>query len=131
MSTFTPGTTVTIHSREQTAADLKSGLYYPHYAGLTGTILKAYAEEVSVLVDRETLPQELRKRHEENEKAMRQKWLDGLSDEGRNRLTTAEKQFSLNYAILVSVNDITPGTAPRLTPSELDKAEEAFLASRN
>ena len=105
MSKFTSGNIVTIASREQTAADIKSGLYYNHYAGLTGTVLKVYAEEASVLVDRETLPQELRKRHEDNEKAMKQKWLDGLSDEARNRLTGPEKQFGLNYAILVALTD--------------------------
>ena len=130
MSTFTTGTLVTIASREQSAADIKSGLYYSLYAGLSGTILKVYADEASVLVSRETLPTELRKRHEDNEKAMRQKWLDGLSDEARNRLSGPEKQFSLNYAILVSVNDLTLGVDSRVTANDLDKAEEAFLASR-
>lgn len=130
MAKINPGDTVTVVQREQTPADIKSGMYYPHYGGLSGTILKVYNDEASVLIDRETLPADLRKRHEENEKAMKVKWLDGLSDEARNRLTGAEKKFGLNYAILVSVLDLAPGEAKRLTPNELDAAEEAFLASR-
>jgi hypothetical protein len=130
MAKINPGDPVTVAARDQTPADIKSGLYYPHYGGLTGTILKVYAEEASVLVDRETLPVELRKRHEENEKSMKAKWLDGLSDEARNRLTGAEKKFALNYAILVAVSDLLPGEAKRITPEELAAKEEAFLASR-
>ncbi|WP_309712206.1 hypothetical protein [Armatimonas sp.] len=130
MAKINSGDTVIIAAREQTPADIKSGLYYPHYADMSGTILKVYDDEASVLVDRETLPAELRKRHEENEKAMKTKWLDGLSEEARNRLTGAEKKFSLNYAILVAVADLAPGEAKRITPEELAAKEEAFLASR-
>jgi hypothetical protein len=130
MAKINPGDSVLVVSREQTAADIKSGLYYPHYGGLSGTILKVYGEEASVLVDRDTLPTELRKRHEDNEKAMKVKWLDGLSDEARNRLTGAEKKFSLNYALLIATADLAPGEIKRVTPEELEAKEEAFLASR-
>ena len=130
MAKINSGDTVIIAAREQTTADIKSGLYYPHYAGMSGTILKVYNDEASVLVDRETLPVELRKRHEENEKSMKTKWLDGLSEEARNRLTGAEKKFALNYAILVAVADIAPCEAKRITPDELAAKEEEFLASR-
>jgi hypothetical protein len=130
MAKINSGDRVRVATREQTSADIKSGLYYPHYGGLSGTILKVYNDEASVLVDREALSPELLKRHEENEKSMKTKWLDGLSDEARNRLTGAEKKFALNYAILVSVEDLTPGEAKRITPEELAAKEEAFLASR-
>lgn len=130
MSKISTGDTVTVAKREQTPADIKSGLYYPHYGGLSGTILKVYGDEASILVDRDTMTTELRKRHEENEKSMKAKWLDGLSEEARNRLTGAEKKFSLNYAILVAVADLAPGEAKRITPEELAAKEEAFLASR-
>jgi len=130
MATIQPGDIVTVATREYTAADTKSGLYYPHYAGLSGNVLKVYAEEVSILVDRETLPSDIRKRHEDNEKAMKAKWLDGLSDEARNRLTGPEKQFSLSYAILVSLSDVSLGATKKVTLSDLDAAEAAALASR-
>jgi hypothetical protein len=74
-------------------------------------------------VDRESLPAEVRERHEAGEKAMRKKWLDGLSEEGRNRLSTREKEFGLNYAILVSLNDLKP-----FDPSQIPAAPAAASA---
>jgi len=137
MSTFQPGDTVVVASRPQTSADIASHLYYPHYAGLNGTILKVYGEEAAVLVNRTSLPDPILTRHEKNEKHQRQRWLDSLSDEARNKLSAAEKQFALNYAILVSVKDLSIGTAPdadpapsRKTAKELEDAEAQFLASR-
>jgi hypothetical protein len=136
MAKLSEGDAVVVAAREQSAADVKSGLYYPHYGGLTGTILKIYGEEASVLIDRETLPTEIEKRHAENEKAMRQRWLDGLSEEARNRLSATEKVFGLNYAVLVSLADLSKGKkrddAPVRRPSEADlsEAEARFLAER-
>lgn len=131
---FKEGDTVSVVARTQTAADVKSGLYYPHFANLTGTILKVYGEEASVLVDRDTLPEGIRKRHEQNEKAERTKYLDRLSDEARNRLSEKEKQFSLQYAVLVSLGDLKESKAApekRVTTSDLDAAEEEFLKNRD
>src|SRR5687767_13754394 len=71
MAKLKNGDPVKVAAREQTAQDIKSGLYYPHYANLTGTILKVYGEEASVRVDRESLPEDVRLRHDEGEKAMR------------------------------------------------------------
>jgi hypothetical protein len=102
------GDAVVVASREQSPQDVKSGLYYPHYAGLTGKILKLYGEEASVQVDRESLPADIRVRHEEGEKAMRQKWLDNLSEEARGRVADRERDFALNYAVLVSLADLSP-----------------------
>ena len=62
---------------------------------------------------------------------MRQKWLDGLSEEGRNKLSAAEKKFSLRYSLLVSLSDLSPGDAPepaRKSLSEIEEAEAAHLA---
>ena len=122
-----------VAAREQTAADIKSGMYYPHYGGLTGTILKVYGEEASVLVDKEILlPTEILKRHTENEKAMRQRWLDGLSEEARGKLSATEKAFGLNYSILVSLGDVeaNKNAVKRPTAADLDSAEAKFLGQR-
>lgn len=108
MAKLKEGDEVIVAAREQSAADIKSGLYYPHYAGLFGTILKLYGEEASVTVDRDSLPSEIRLRHEEGEKAMRQKYLDNLSEEARGRQGDREKNFALNYAVLVSLADLAP-----------------------
>lgn len=118
MTKLKHGDAVVIVARDQAPQDVKSGLYFPHYANLRGTILKLYGEEASVVVDRDSLPVEVRARHEEGEKAMRQRWLDNLSEEGRGRLSDREKQFSLNYAVLISVADLVParGGARRAEP---------------
>jgi ribosomal protein L21E len=134
MVKFKAGDRVTIIEREQTPADQKSGLYYPHFAGLSGAILKVYGEEVSVLVDRETLPSAIRKRHEDNEDHERKRYLDRLSEDAKSKLGQKEKEFSLQYAVLVAVVDLKaekPGaTAKRLSAAELDAAEEEFLKQR-
>lgn len=111
--------------------------------------MKIFGEEASVLVDRSTLPPAMRTRHDDNEKAMRQRYLDGLSDEVRNRMSAKEKQFTLNYAILVALKDLHPDTpsaastvgdllaegsgtetGSRVTESDLEAKEAAFLAER-
>ena len=71
----------------------------------------------------ESLPAEIRARHLTGTDAMRQKWLDGLSDESRNKLSASEKKFSLRYHLLVALEDLSPTDAP--TPPEADGAEPA------
>jgi len=103
------GDTVRVVERAQVQADIKSNMYFPHYAGLTGVIGKVYPDNTaSITIDTDSLPPAIRTRHENSTQQMRQKWLDGLSDEARNRLTAAEKKLSLRYAILVSVDDLNP-----------------------
>lgn len=106
-------TPVQIADREALAADLKSGLYYPYYRGLTGTVTRDYGDgTVSVSVDAGSLPEEIRLRHQAGTEAMRAKWLDGLSDEARNKLSASEKKFSLRYSLLVGAADLAATGAP-------------------
>lgn len=130
--TLTEGQAVRLADRETTAADTKSGLFYPYYRGLTGTIAKLYSDSTAaVAVDPDSLPEDIRRRHQAGTDAMRQKWLDGLSEEGRNKLSAAEKKFSLRYSLLVGVSDLSPGDAaetPRKSLSEIEDAEAAHLA---
>ncbi len=129
---FTEGASVRLADRETSAADTKSGLFYPYYRGLTGTIAKLYSDNTAaVAVDPDSLPEDIRKRHQAGTEAMRQKWLDGLSEEGRNKLSAAEKKFSLRYSLLVSLTDLAPGDAPeppRKSLTEIEAAEAAHLA---
>ena len=126
------GAAVKLADRETGAADLKSGLFYPYYRGLTGTIAKLYSDgTAAVAVDSDSLPEDIRKRHQAGTEAMRQKWLDGLSDEGRNKLSAAERKFSLRYSLLVSVGDLSAGDAPepsRKSLTEIEADEAAHLA---
>ena len=112
--TLAAGDPVQVADREVAGPDAKSGLFYPHYRGLTGTLAKVYPDgTAAVTVSPESLPDEMRARHKAGSEAQRQKWLDGLSDEARNRLSAAEKQFSLRYTILVATTRPEPPPMPR------------------
>ena len=129
MSSFSTGDPVRLANREQVAADVKSGLFYPHYQGLIGTIAKVYDDgTAAVTIDPISLPETLRTRHQAGSETQRRKWLDGLSDEARNRLSAAEKQFSLRYTLLVAVSDLT--RLDRKSSADLENAEAQFLESR-
>ncbi len=150
MANVNEGDRVRIASREQTEDDEKSGMYYNHYAGLTGVVQKVYSkQEVSVDVELESLTREIRKRHEEVRDQMKTKWLDGLSEEGRGKLTEREKDFTLRYVILVAMSDLEKVAAkpapkpaavvdtsvasappPRKTLADLEAAEQAELLKR-
>ncbi|MEP6757464.1 MAG: hypothetical protein ABJA67_18330 [Chthonomonadales bacterium] len=151
MATLDTGQRVRIKAREQTEDDVKSQMYFGFYAGLTGTVQKYYSDaEVSVEVEHECLTKEIRKRHEDVRDQMKTKWIDGLSEEGRSKLTEREKDFYLRYVVLVMGSDLekiapkpevkpvavaasTPAVeaAPaRKTIEEIEAAEAAELARR-
>jgi len=157
MAAFKEGDRVRIVSRAATEEDAKAGTYYAHYAGLTGAVQKVYNKgEVAVEVDHESLSKDLRKRHEDVRDQMKTKWIEGLSEEGRSKLTEREKDFNLRYVILVAMTDLekagarasakttaAPPTthrpndpttqtesAARKTLAELEAAEEEELLKR-
>ena len=103
---FKEGDRVRIVDREATAEDLKSGLFYNHFRGLSGTIQKVYATEVAVEVDQATLSEAVATRHNEMQEQKKNDWLASLSEEGRNRLTPKERDFRYRYTVLVSAKDL-------------------------
>ena len=141
---------VRIKRREATDDDMKSQLFFNYYGGLVGTILKVYSPaEVSVDIDHESLTTEVRRRHDDVRRNMKDKWLDGLSEEGKARLTEREKNFRLRYVILTSMDDLEPGppraaeaaalekddseeeeTLERVSASDLAANEEEYLRAR-
>lgn len=126
---LTAGDPVVLADREVVAADLKSQLFYQHYRGLVGTIAKIYDDgTAAVTIDPASLTDEMRTRHTAGSDAQRKKWLDSLSDEARNRLSAAEKQFSLRYTVLVATSDLA--RLDRKSMSDLDRAESDYLDSR-
>ena len=103
---FKEGDYVKVVTRDVTHSDIKSGLFYSYFCGLTGTVERVYDEEVCVKVDPATLPEDILKRHLEIQESIKRKWLEGLSNEARNKLTPEEKQFQLAYTILVHSKDL-------------------------
>ena len=101
------GDLIRVVTRELTPEDAKSGLYYAYFGGLTGTVDRVYPDgSVCVDVDLDSLTEETRTRHAAMQEAERKRWLDGLSDEVRNRLTAEQKQLEMSYRILVSKQDV-------------------------
>jgi hypothetical protein len=81
--------------------------YYDFYASLYGTVAKIYDDgTAAVIVDRTSLPDDARERHEKSERDMRDKWLRSLSEDDRSKLTEIQRQFSLRYTLLVSISDL-------------------------
>lgn len=109
MAKFKEGNLVQIKSREATAEEAKNGRYAPYLGNATGSVLKAYnAQEVAVKIDLNSLDTAVRERHQKQQEAMQQKWLDSLSEEARNRLTAEEKTLRLNYVVLLAESDLMP-----------------------
>lgn len=149
---FNEGDYVKIVTREQTSADVKNGTFYPYFCGLAGVVERVYDDAVSLKVDCNSLPDGVLKRHLEIQESVKQKWLNGLSGEARNRLTPQEKRFELAYTILVQTTDLeksAPGevkakpalnkegaseaelpSAKAVTSKDLEDAEKAFLKQR-
>lgn len=107
MADLEKGTAITIKERSITSEDSRTGLYYAYFGGLRGVVDRAYEDgSVCINVDLESLSEDARKRHLEIQEAEKKKWLAGLSDEMRNRLTSEQKQLKISYKLLVHKNDI-------------------------
>ncbi len=101
------GDHVRIADRTPTQLDKKSGLFFDYYRGLTGIVRKPFkSQEVAVEIEMDCLPEEIRKRHTQTRDQMRQRWLEGLSNDARRKLTPDEKSFDLRYVILISARDL-------------------------
>jgi hypothetical protein len=110
------GDVVRVVDREATQADAKTGLFYNHFRNLSGTIERIYDDNtVCIDVELGTLPEDVAERHTEIGREMRDKWIDGLSQEGRSRLTEQDKRFQLRYKIVVAASDVAPtkGAPPK------------------
>ncbi len=120
---FKDGDRVRILEREPGNPDPKALIYYPFYANLSGKIIKAYEDgSISLDVDRGSLPEEIRLRHEASEASMREKWLGGIGEVERERLSEKHKNFSLRYTLLVSANDAELDDSP---PPKIKRSKPA------
>jgi hypothetical protein len=114
LAAFKNGDRIRILDRPANAGDLKSGLFYNHYRGLTGAVQKAFKSgEMAIEVDPDCLPESIWKRHMDVRDQMRQRWLEGLTDEARRKLTPDQKTFDLRYVVLVAAADVQKERQPR------------------
>lgn len=146
MAAIKTGDYVRIRAREVTKADNESGLYFKHLGGLTGEVTRVAGAEVVVRVERDSLPTDALKMHKHIEERVKDKFLAGLSEEGRRRLTPEEKAVSLNYVVVVKSDDLEPMKGakpapkpksvaevppPRATEEDYERAEEEYLRARH
>src|SRR5688572_13327073 len=76
------GDAVRIADRPATPKDVKSGLYFGFYRGLMGRVQKVYRDgEVAVVIDPDSLPEDIWLRHMAVRDRMRDAWIGGLSEE--------------------------------------------------
>ncbi len=109
MANFKEGDRVRIVSREQTSEDIKERAYYPYMGGLRGTIYRLYDDgRAAVQVELDSLPETVLTRHTEAQERMKNRWIESLSEEARSRLTPEEREFHLNYVLLVRLEDLQP-----------------------
>ncbi len=113
MAKFKEGERVRVKARTASEKEVLEGHYAPYLARTTGTILKIYdAKQIAVNLDIDSLPEEVRQRHAEQQEAMYRRWFDSLSEEARSRLTDEEKAFRLNYVVLLAESDLEPFSPP-------------------
>jgi len=136
MTAVKTGDRVKLATREVTVEDERSGLYYSYFGGLTGTVDRVYDDEsVCVDIDLESLSEDARERHLVMQEAERKRWLDGLSNEARSRLTPEQKTLKLSYKILASKKDLMPykGDKPKgdkpVEKSETSAGDDSPAAS--
>lgn len=101
------GDRVRVADREVTPEDRTAHRYYPHMAGLTGTVQNVYETgELAVKVDPHMLLKVARDVHETAVDRMRAKFLNAVSEEQKKQLTKEELEFGANYVILVRATDL-------------------------
>ncbi|MEI6915367.1 MAG: hypothetical protein WCL39_09570 [Armatimonadota bacterium] len=126
------GDTVQVVDREVTANDEKTQTFFNHYRNLQGVLEKLYDDGMAtVIVAVETLPEEIRVRHANLTDTAKNKWLDSLSNEARNKLTADEKQFYMRYSILLAAQDLIRlgGKPPKAKITEPTESEAAKAAA--
>lgn len=143
---FKDGDRIRIQERDSGTPDPKALTYYPFYKNLSGKVIKSYPDNtVAIEIDRGSLPEDVRLRHEASEQSMRDKWLGGLGEEEREKLSEKHKNFSLRYTLLLNANDVeaddspaprikrskpvtteSDGT-PRKTAADIEAAEQEYL----
>jgi hypothetical protein len=134
MASVKVGDRVRIADREASLTDAKSGLFYAYFRNLTGVIERVYDDDtVCIDVNIESLPPEVAERHQEMQTAARDKWIMGLSQEQRGRLSEQDKQFKMSYKVVVASVDVSPGgkgspkseKTPRSASAKSDTSVEA------
>lgn len=124
------GDRVRIVQRVPTAADIKSGLYYSYYGGLSGTVFKIYGKgetaQTAIDIDLESLPEDVARRHLNT----RDEMLSHLTGEAKRASQPGgERPFRLRYVLLVSIADLTRKLTPPVRQATSSNGKALVAAS--
>lgn len=104
---YAEGDRVRIVAREATVEDQKSGRYYSHMSGLTGTVQNIYGEaELAVRIDPETLTKPSRDVLNSATERMRQRNISDTPQEQLKQFTKEELEFDVHYMLLLHQDDL-------------------------
>lgn len=101
------GDRVKIVTREVTEEDRKSGAYFDHMAGLSGTVQNVYPfDQIAVKIEKSNLANIPADVHKVAVQRMRDKFLSSISEEQKKNLTAEEINFDAHYMLLVKGADL-------------------------
>lgn len=107
LAALNEGDRVRVKTRDASADDRKTGRYFPHMAGLTGSIENAYeGDQFAVKVDQETMTPASAEVHKVASERMRAKSAEGMSEEAKKHFTKEELDFEVHYVLLLDGADL-------------------------
>ena len=94
-------------SRAVTDEDRKKNRYFPHMAGLVGTVQNVYdGGVIAVRIDEATLSAITLEVHKRSTERMREKFLSDASEEAKKAMTKEELEFGAHFMQLVEAEDL-------------------------
>lgn len=107
MARWKEGDRVRIVTRPATKEDRISYRYFPHMAGMVGTVAHVFnADEIVMTVDPEALNKVARDVQAVAVDRMRTKFVSKVGEEQQAKLTPEELKFDANYNLLVRSGDL-------------------------
>lgn len=101
------GDRVRVVTRPVSDEDRKKNRYFPHMAGLVGTVQNVYeGGEVAVRIDEATLSAISADVHKRSTERMREKFLSDASEEAKKAMTKEELEFNAHFMQLVAAEDL-------------------------
>ena len=101
------GDRVRVVTRPVTDEDRKKNRYFPHMAGLVGTVQNVYdGGVVAVRIDETTLSAVTKDVHKRSTERMREKFLGDASEEAKKAMTKEELEFNAHFMQLLEAGDI-------------------------
>ena len=101
------GDRVRVVTRPVTDDDRKKNRYFPHMAGMLGTVQNVYdGGVIAVRIDETTLSAVTRDVHKRSTERMREKFIGDASEEAKKAMTKEELEFGAHFMQLLEAGDL-------------------------